>query len=386
MKTQILKAVAMPPKLFWAPMFPACMNFVIQMAIMVILMGAFPGEINPIVFIFTFAVVHVGLIIWGTREPHLSTILPTLGQARVFWNKESKIKTSLLEPKIAPEGAGIIIGHRQIRVVRLRGEASLAAEWRQWLMAMARYPVTIQIWVSSRSERQIILSAKVSNAYRLREATQDTLSALQAFQPEELSVSETDRVWKEILEQKVKYLKEKNAFVVQNSQKYMGCLSIDRWGDMAESQMISDLLALNEGVEIKHTLKVWPSVKANVLLMQERKMAFFSTFSEHIYNQYTAALEAIDSRGELPQVAVRYGTSLWINARTVAELDQLASQVISVCERYGVRAVREKSLAKGCYISQFTGVLGIPRRFLLLSDNVISLLGGGSIKRKGSRF
>jgi len=79
MREPILKKVSMPPTLFWAPMYIACMNFIMQMAIMVILMGAFPGEINPLTFIFTFTVVHVILIVYGAREPHISKIFQARG-------------------------------------------------------------------------------------------------------------------------------------------------------------------------------------------------------------------------------------------------------------------------------------------------------------------
>ena len=79
MREPILKKVAMPPTLFWAPMYIAVMNFIMQMGFMVILMGAFPGEINPLAFIFTFAFVHIILVAYGVREPHMSKILMSRG-------------------------------------------------------------------------------------------------------------------------------------------------------------------------------------------------------------------------------------------------------------------------------------------------------------------
>ena len=79
MREPILKKVAMPPTLFWAPMYIAVMNFIMQMGIMVILIGAFPGQINPLAFIFSFTIVHVFLVVYGFREPHLSKILMSRG-------------------------------------------------------------------------------------------------------------------------------------------------------------------------------------------------------------------------------------------------------------------------------------------------------------------
>jgi len=79
MREPILKKVSMPPTLFWAPMYMGCMNFIVQMGIMVILMGAFPGEINPLTFIFTFTIVHVILVAYGAKEPHMSKIFQSRG-------------------------------------------------------------------------------------------------------------------------------------------------------------------------------------------------------------------------------------------------------------------------------------------------------------------
>ena len=87
MRAPILKAVAMPPKVFWAPMLPMVVNFSIQMAIMVMLQGAAPGTVNPLMFIFTFLIVHVILIIYGVREPHMSKIMQSQGPfIKMYYN------------------------------------------------------------------------------------------------------------------------------------------------------------------------------------------------------------------------------------------------------------------------------------------------------------
>ena len=79
MREPILKAVAMPMRVFWAPMMLAGVNFAVQMGVMVILMGAFPGQINPIVFIATFLLGHAALAFYGARDPHLARILQSRG-------------------------------------------------------------------------------------------------------------------------------------------------------------------------------------------------------------------------------------------------------------------------------------------------------------------
>lgn len=85
MREPILKAVAMPPRVFWAPMLPMVCNFAVQMAIMMIFMGAFPGHVNPIVFMITFLIVHVFLVVYASREPHLSKMMQAQGPFIKFY-------------------------------------------------------------------------------------------------------------------------------------------------------------------------------------------------------------------------------------------------------------------------------------------------------------
>ena len=69
----------MPPTLFWAPMYVAFVNFIVQMAIMFILMGVLGGEYNPLTSLITVVLVHIVLIMYGVREPHMSKIMQSRG-------------------------------------------------------------------------------------------------------------------------------------------------------------------------------------------------------------------------------------------------------------------------------------------------------------------
>ena len=77
MKEPVLKAVAMPPRVFWAPMYPAVVNFSIQMGIMCVCTTTF--NLNPIYFIGTIAVSHGLIAAYSVREPHLSKMMLTFG-------------------------------------------------------------------------------------------------------------------------------------------------------------------------------------------------------------------------------------------------------------------------------------------------------------------
>ncbi|MBR6412354.1 MAG: hypothetical protein IKS41_04255 [Alphaproteobacteria bacterium] len=372
MKTPILKAVAMPPRMFWAPMLPAIINLIIQGAVMILLMVTYSGQINPNVFMFTIVGIHVCLIAWGTQEPHLSTIIPAWGQARSFWDKEDKIKSGVLDPKVGTEG--IIINNRRIRIIRLNGDTTFAANWCKWLMTMARYPVSIHVWQSDQDGLKLILSAPASESYRFKEAVQDTLSLLREFSPEELDPMDSARLFTDMLTPKAKFLKQTGVFVAQNSRGYTAVISVNRPGNNMDTDMIADLLSLDGDIKIDHSIQVIPSVKVNSLLLREQKMAYFTTFSRNVYEQYTAALEAIDSLSEFPQVAVNYAMATWITAPTMAELEGLLVQVVSVFKQYGFQVIREKEMARAYYVRQFTDSVIPPRRFLLLSDGVVSVL------------
>lgn len=78
MQEPILKAVAMPPKVFWAPMVPAIVNIAIQSVFVVMWIAT--GH-NPIFFIATFALAHICIIIYGVKEPHLSNMMKASGPA-----------------------------------------------------------------------------------------------------------------------------------------------------------------------------------------------------------------------------------------------------------------------------------------------------------------
>ena len=77
MREPILKAVAMPPRIFWAPFLPAIINLAIQFPFMFMGMGIF--EMNPLIFVVPIVFVHVLLVIAGAREPHLSSMVRAYG-------------------------------------------------------------------------------------------------------------------------------------------------------------------------------------------------------------------------------------------------------------------------------------------------------------------
>lgn len=77
MREPILKAVAMPPRIFWAPLLPAALNFAMQTPFMLLWVAT--GR-NPLVFAGTVAFVHAIIVIYSVPEPHLSKMTESKGR------------------------------------------------------------------------------------------------------------------------------------------------------------------------------------------------------------------------------------------------------------------------------------------------------------------
>lgn len=94
MREPILKAVAMPPRIFWAPMYPAIINGCMQMGIMSITVVTLHW--NPIVFIPSILLGHLIIIAYAYQEPHLSKMMLTFGpmaspSKNVYYSRGNKL-------------------------------------------------------------------------------------------------------------------------------------------------------------------------------------------------------------------------------------------------------------------------------------------------------
>lgn len=96
MRAEILKAVAQPPKVLWAPMVPAIINLGIQFPMM--FMGIGVADANPLFFIVLIIIAHITLVFAGLKEPHLSTMLQAYGQTRINTTNLYSVKGSKFEP------------------------------------------------------------------------------------------------------------------------------------------------------------------------------------------------------------------------------------------------------------------------------------------------
>ena len=96
MREPILKAVAAPPKILWAPFVPVILNIGVQFPFMFAAIGTF--EANPLIFVVTIAIVHLGIIIWANKEPHISNMMQAFGQCYHFTKNIYKVKGKKFAP------------------------------------------------------------------------------------------------------------------------------------------------------------------------------------------------------------------------------------------------------------------------------------------------
>ena len=96
MREMILKAVANPPKILWGPFLPTLLNLGIQFPIMFMCMGVW--NLNPLIFIATTALGHIAVIILGTKDPHMSTMIQAFGQSRHISTNLYKSKGNKFAP------------------------------------------------------------------------------------------------------------------------------------------------------------------------------------------------------------------------------------------------------------------------------------------------
>lgn len=77
---RIYRPVALPQKFFGAPAMPAFLNF---FASIFLLMASATFEFFfPPVFVVTLIVGHVALMLYGAREPHVTTLIQTGNRSR----------------------------------------------------------------------------------------------------------------------------------------------------------------------------------------------------------------------------------------------------------------------------------------------------------------
>ena len=156
-------------------------------------------------------------------------------------------------------------------------------------------------------------------------------------------------------------------FFAGDREKYAICIGIRKPGDFMDEQMIADILSIDCEVTLVHNIKAIPMVKANMLLMQQRRMAWLTTFSTNVQAQYNTALEWMDQSDADGQTLNEYAMSVFVYGYSKAELKFGQEEIEKICRLHNVTPVREGWITQATFFSQFPTYEVYPRTFLYLS-------------------
>jgi len=149
--------------------------------------------------------------------------------------------------------------------------------------------------------------------------------------------------------------------------KYGICIGIRKPGDFMDEQMIADIISIDCEVTLLHNIKAIPMIKANMLLMQQRRMAWLTTFSTNVQAQYNTALEWMDQSDADGQTLNEYAMTVFIFGESKEELKFGQEEIEKICRLHNVTPVREGWAAQATFFAQFPTYEIYPRTFLYLS-------------------
>ena len=230
------------------------------------------------------------------------------------------------------------------------------------------YPVQIQIKQSLNQKTSILLSADIKDKNNLDNCVRFTLSALSAFGPQEMDAFELSRLI-EIPFGKTVYKKQDKAILLPDND-YLGFVGIRKLGDFMDTEMISEILKISPSIFVLHHIKPIPTVRANTLLIQRRKMDFFTTFSQNVYNQYCEAILSLENGKSLNEYMLCFGVKIF----NKNELNDIKQQILDVLMRYQFQGVEEKWVNKAVFLTLFPEVAVCPRTFSFLSNEIAMAL------------
>jgi len=86
----ILRVVAEPSQIFWAPIMPAAMNIIVNIIIMMMFIVLL--DVSPLPFFITTIIGHSSIAAFSVREPHCATLI-------IAWAESRKKTVNLLGVK-----------------------------------------------------------------------------------------------------------------------------------------------------------------------------------------------------------------------------------------------------------------------------------------------
>ncbi len=152
-----------------------------------------------------------------------------------------------------------------------------------------------------------------------------------------------------------------------NREKLSITMGIRKPGDFMDEQMVADFLSLDIELTLLHNIRGEPSFKATPKLMQQEKMAYFTTFSQNVVQQFEEAKEALDANDANAQTMNLYALSVIIFGESEEELKFGQEEIERICRLYNITPVRDGWAAQAVFFSQFPTFETYPRTYHYLS-------------------
>lgn len=156
-------------------------------------------------------------------------------------------------------------------------------------------------------------------------------------------------------------------FFAGDRERLAICIGIRKPGDFMDEQLAADIISIDCSLSLIHNIKPIPYVKANALLIQQKRMAFLTTFSQNVVNQYGTAMEWLDTSDADGQTLNDYAMTIVVYGDSKEELQFGQDEIERICRLHNVTPVREGWAAQAVFFSQFPTYDIYPRTFLYLS-------------------
>lgn len=144
-------------------------------------------------------------------------------------------------------------------------------------------------------------------------------------------------------------------------------MGIRKPGDFMDEQMIADFLSLDIELTLMHNIKGVPSFKIMPIVMQQQKMAYFTTFSQNVVEQFEEAKQALDANDANAQSWNEYALTIILYGESLEELKFGQEEVERICRMYNVTPVRDGWATQAVFFSQFPTFDIYPRTYQYLS-------------------
>lgn len=152
-----------------------------------------------------------------------------------------------------------------------------------------------------------------------------------------------------------------------NREKLSITMGIRKPGDFMDEQMVADFLSLDIELTLLHNIMGIPSWKVMPKVMQQQKMAYFTSFSQNVVEQFEEAKQALDANDANAQSWNEYALSIIIFGESEEELKFGQEEVERICRMYNVTPVRDGWAAQAVFFSQFPTFDIYPRTYQYLS-------------------